>query len=89
MTKQYSIYKTLIFDFIVHPVGPVRAIEVGPGMCRGKGWTFDNWPIGKGLQVERHPLIEHICIVFNLSFFDSKKQLHRYYKPILNHYCEL
>jgi hypothetical protein len=68
MTKQYSIYKTLIFDFIVHPVGPVRAIEVGPGMCRGKGWTFDNWPIGKGLQVERHPLIEHICIVFNLSF---------------------
>lgn len=39
--------------FPVRPVGPVRAVEVGKGMCRGKGWTFEDWPKAAGRKMAK------------------------------------
>jgi hypothetical protein len=54
---------TLVTLPAVRPVGPVRAVEVGYGMCRGKGWTFDEWPVVMGRQVRNHQnnLMSFLC----------------------------
>ena len=61
----------------MHPVGPVRAVEVGHGVCRGKGWSHDDWPVVIGLQTLEQCTKACVdirsCTAFDLSGHEGKQ----------------
>ena len=56
-------------DFEGQPFYPI-----GPGLCRGEGWQFENWPQDGGVQtlegnVTRHSTNVEILKILRLNFY--------------------